>query len=158
MNTQTLLFIPIAYLLVVSLPIIIADLRVARVPNKYTLPSLFIWLACAGTYVLYSGDYKVWLGSLVFPILLGIATLIVGVFINQKDILGMGDVKLLVFMGLSLSWKSAWVWLILPAGSLLIALLIFVVHYFARSNATSIRLAPTIYFVYLILIATLFLN
>jgi len=155
MNTQTLLFIPIAYLLAVSIPIAIADLRFSRVPNKYTLPALFLWLVCATTYAVLSGE---WLWSLVLPIVFGIATLLVGVYFAGKETLGMGDVKLLVFMGLSLSWKSAWVWLILPAGSLLIALLIFIVHYFARITKLSIRLAPAIYVVYLVLVATLFLN
>jgi len=152
---NTLLFIPVAYLLVVSVPIVIADLRFARVPNKYTLPALYLWIICATTYAVLSGE---WLWSLILPIVFGIATLLVGVYFGGKGTIGMGDVKLLVFMGLSLSWKSAWVWLLLPAGSLVIALLIFIVHYFARINKLSIRLAPTIYFVYLILTATLFIN
>jgi Flp pilus assembly protein protease CpaA len=152
---NTLLFIPVAYLLVVSIPIAIADLRFSRVPNKYTLPALYLWLICATTYAVLSGE---WLWSLILPIVFGIATLLVGVYFGGKGTIGMGDVKLLVFMGLSLSWKSAWVWLLLPAGSLVIALLIFIVHYFARINKSSIRLAPAIYFVYLILTATLFIN
>jgi Flp pilus assembly protein protease CpaA len=152
---NTLLFIPVAYLLVVSVPIVIADLRFARVPNKYTLPALYLWIICATTYAVLSGE---WLWSLILPIVFGIATLLVGVYFGGKGTIGMGDVKLLVFMGLSLSWKSAWVWLLLPAGSLVIALLIFIVHYFARINKLSIRLAPAIYFVYLILTATLFIN
>ena len=154
MNT-TLLFIPLVYLLAVSLPIVFADLRVARVPNKYTLPALYLWLICSTTYAVLSGE---WLWSLVLPIIFGIATLLVGVYFSGKGTLGMGDVKLLVFMGLSLSWKSAWVWLLLPAGSLLIAFGIFLFYYFTRTNKLSIRLAPAIYFVYLILTATLFLN
>jgi len=152
---NTLLFIPVAYLLVVSVPIVIADLRFARVPNKYTLPALYLWIICATTYAVLSGE---WLWSLILPIVFGIATLLVGVYFGGEGTIGMGDVKLLVFMGLSLSWKSAWVWLLLPAGSLVIALLIFIVHYFARINKLSIRLAPAIYFVYLILTATLFIN
>jgi Flp pilus assembly protein protease CpaA len=152
---DTLLFIPIAYLLVVSIPIVIADLSVARVPNKYTLPALYLWLICATTYAVLSGD---WLWSLILPIVFGVATLLVGVYFGGKGTIGMGDVKLLVFMGLSLSWKSAWVWLLLPAGSLVIAFVIFTFYAFTRTNKLSIRLAPAIYLVYLILVATLFTN
>jgi Flp pilus assembly protein protease CpaA len=152
---NTLLFIPIAYLLVVSIPIVIADLSVARVPNKYTLPALYLWLICATTYAVLSGD---WLWSLILPIVFGVATLLVGVYFGGKGTIGMGDVKLLVFMGLSLSWKSAWVWLLLPAGSLVIAFVIFAFYYFTRTNKLSISLAPAIYLVYLILTATLFIN
>jgi len=160
MNTQTLLFIPVIYLLVVSLPIVVSDLRVARVPNKYTLPSLYLWLICAGTYVVFSGDYKIWLGSFVLPFICGVATLVAGVYFSGRKWIGMGDVKLFVFMGLSLSWKSAWVWLLIPAGSLLIALIVFVIYYFAGKfdKPTYIRLAPAVYVVYLVITATLFLN
>lgn len=152
---DTLLFIPIAYLLVVSVPIVIADLRVARVPNKYTLPALYLWLVCATTYAVLSGE---WLWSLILPIVFGIPALLVGVYFGGKGTIGMGDVKLLIFMALSLSWKSAWVWLLLPAGSLLVGFVVMLYHYFARTNATAIRLAPAIYLVYLILTATLFIN
>lgn len=155
MNTQTLLLAPVLYLLLVSVPIIVADLRFSRVPNKYTLPALYLWLVFSNTYAVVSHD---WLWSLVMPIVFGIATMVAGVYFVGRELLGMGDVKLITFMALSLSWKSAWVWLIIPAGSLLIAFILFVIYYFARIEKTSIRLAPAIYVVYLVLVATLFIN
>ena len=155
MNTELLLLTPVVYLLLVSVPIVFADVRMARVPNKYTLPALYLWLIVSPIHAFVSGE---WLWSLVMPIIFGLATLIVGVFLHHKELLGMGDVKLITFMGLSLSWKFAWVWLVIPAGAFLIAIVIMLVYYFTRTYATSIRLAPAIYLVYLILTATLFIN
>ena len=155
MNTELLLLTPVVYLLLVGLPIVVSDFRVARVPNKYTLPALYIWLIVSITHAVVSGE---WIWSLVMPIVFGLLTMFIGVYFSGRGVIGMGDVKLITFMGLTLSWKFAWVWLIIPAGSLLIGLLVAVFHYFARTNATAIRLAPAIYLVYLVLIATLFLN
>jgi len=71
----------------------------------------------------------------------------------------MGDVKLITFMCLSLSWKFAWVWLVLPIASIVAGVAIGVAYVLlTKRNTNSIRLAPYIYFVYFVLVATLFLN
>ena len=157
MNTEYFLLTPVVYLLLVSVPIVISDVRVARVPNKYTLPALYLWLVCATTHAVVSGE---WLWSLVMPIVFGLITLAVGLPITIKGWLGMGDVKLIIFMCLSLSWKSAWVWLLLPTLPLVVGLLgaLFVVFVLKRHANKTIRLAPYIYVVYLGLVALLFLN
>lgn len=153
---ELLLIFPIVYLSLVGIPITYFDLRVARVPNKYTLPALYIWLICATTYAVVSGD---WLWTLVMPIVFGLVSLAIGLFFSMRGSLGMGDVKLLTFMGLTLSWKSAWVWLLLPSISLALGLIVALALVFiAKRKIKTFPLAPYIYFVYFVLIATLFLN
>ncbi len=153
---ELLLIFPIVYLSLVGIPITYFDLRVARVPNKYTLPALYIWLVCAITYAVVSGD---WLWTLVMPIVFGLVSLAIGLFFSMRGSLGMGDVKLLTFMGLTLSWKSAWVWLLLPSISLALGLIVALALVFiAKRKIKTFPLAPYIYFVYFVLIATLFLN
>lgn len=156
MNQELLLIFPIVYLSLVGIPIIWFDVRVARVPNKYTLPALYIWLTCFTTYAILSGD---WLWTLVMPILFGLVSLVVGAYLTGREIIGMGDVKLLVFMCLSLSWKFAWVWLVLPITAIIAGVAIGVLFVLlTKRNTNSIRLAPYIYFVYFVLVAILFLN
>jgi Flp pilus assembly protein protease CpaA len=153
---ELLLIFPIVYLSLVGIPITYFDLRVARVPNKYTLPALYIWLVCAITYAVVSGD---WLWTLVMPIVFGLVSLAIGLFFSMRGSLGMGDVKLLTFMGLTLSWKSAWVWLLLPSISLALGIIVALALVFiAKRKIKTFPLAPYIYFVYFVLIATLFLN
>ena len=76
---------------------------------------------------------------------------------NYKDSLGMGDVKLLVAMGLSLSWKSFWVWAIVPA-TIIIGVIgvIFIVYVIRKENR--IALAPFAFVAYALTIAILFIN
>lgn len=151
-----LLAFPIVYLSVVSIPIIFFDVRASRVPNKYTIPALYIWLICATTYAVISGD---WLWGLVMPIIFGMLSLAVGVYFTGKEVMGMGDVKLLTFMGLSLSWKFAWVWLVLPITSAILGIVLgYLSMWLTGKIKASLRLAPYIYFVYFVLVAILFLN
>ncbi len=151
-----LLAFPIVYLSVVSIPIVFFDVNQRRVPNAFTLPALYIWLICFTTYAVISGD---WLWTLVMPILFGLVSLVVGVYFTGKGVVGMGDVKLITFMCLSLSWKFAWVWLVLPIASIVAGVAIGVSYVLLTGkDKNSIRLAPYIYLVYFVLIAILFLN
>ena len=157
MNNEMFLVIPVFYLLVVSVPILVADFHQSRVPNKYTLPALYLWLLGSISYALLSGN---WLWELVVPVIAGIALIIFGVYVNAKwSAIGMGDVKLFVVMGLSLSWKFAWVWLVLPLVSMVFAIattLFLVVLTKDRREVVGGRLAPFIYLVYFGLVAVLF--
>jgi leader peptidase (prepilin peptidase)/N-methyltransferase len=158
MNTQQIQLIaslPIVYLCLVSIPILITDVRERRVPNKYTLPTIWLWLVSAIAYALLSGE---WLWGLVMPIIFGLAFIIILTYINAKwESIGMGDVKLLAFMGLSLSWKFAWVWLVLPLVSMALAIATtFLVMWITRREIVGGRLAPFVYLVYFVLVAVLF--
>lgn len=158
MNTQQLQIIaslPAIYLCLVSIPILITDFTQGRVPNKYTLPTIWLWLGSAITYAVVSGE---WLWGLVFPFLVGLVLVFVGTYLNAKwQVIGMGDVKLFAVMGLSLSWKFAWVWLVLPFVSMAItAILVILMARFTRREIIGGRLAPFIYLVYFGLVAIVF--
>lgn len=157
MNTLSffLLHLPIAYLALVSVPILFFDRTERRVPNKYTIPAFFLWLVCSSTYALISGE---WLWSLVMPLVFGFLSIAIGVYFSGREWIGMGDVKLLVVMGLVMSYKFVWVWLVLPACSLALGIVcMWIYHNFIkRLGNTTGRLAPYVYFVYFVLIAFLF--
>jgi len=151
---NTLLFSPALYLLFVSVPLLVMDIRVRRLPNKILLPVYPVWLISSISYAVMSGD---WLSSVVLPLAIGIPVFIALLFMNYKGSLGMGDVKLLVAMGLSLSWKSLWVWTLVPA-TIIIGVIgvVFIVWVLRKENR--IALAPFAFVAYALTIAILFTN
>ena len=151
---NTLLFSPALYLLLVSVPLLVMDIRTRRLPNKILMPVYPVWLISSVSYAVMSGD---WLSSVVLPLAIGIPVFIALLVMNYKDSLGMGDVKLLVAMGLSLSWKSFWVWAIVPA-TIIIGVIgvIFIVYVIRKENR--IALAPFAFVAYALTIAILFIN
>jgi Flp pilus assembly protein protease CpaA len=93
----------------------------------------------------------------VLPLAIGIPVFIILLVMNYKGSLGMGDVKLLVAMGLSLSWKSLWVWLFIPATIIAgIVVIVFVVFVLRKENR--LPLAPIAFVAYALTIAILFTN
>lgn len=160
MNTQQqqiIASLPAIYLCVVAIPILIWDFMENRVPNKYTLPTIWLWLGSAITYAVVSGE---WLWGLVMPLIFGVVLLAVFTYIHAKwESIGMGDVKLFVVMGLSLSWKFAWVWLVLPLVSMAFVIgSVYLVMWRSRREIIGGRLAPFIYLVYFGLVAVVFIR
>ena len=155
MNAQFFILLPIAYLLLVSIPILFFDTTQRRVPNQYTLPALWLWLGGSIVYLFLSGE---WLWSLVVPIAIAIPVLLLFMVISNNGILGMGDVKLLVLMALTLSYKSLWTWLVIPLVPMLLATIFMVVRYFVFGKNAEIRLAPFAYLVYFVSVIVLFLG
>jgi Flp pilus assembly protein protease CpaA len=98
-----------------------------------------------------------WLSSVVIPLAIGIPVFIVLLMMNHKGSLGMGDVKLLVAMGLSLSWKSVWVWTLIPA-TIIAGLVVIVFAVFVLRKENRIALAPIAFVAYALTIAILFTN
>lgn len=151
---NTLLFSPALYLLLVSVPLLVMDIRTRRLPNKILLPVYPLWLISSISYAVMSGD---WLSSVVIPLAIGIPVFIILLVMNYKGSLGMGDVKLLVAMGLSLSWKSLWVWILVPATIIIgVAGVVFMVWVLRKENR--IALAPFAFVAYALTIAILFIN
>lgn len=156
MKLETILLIPIAYLLIMSVPIMIGNFRESRIKNKYVLPGYLVWLVSATTYTVLSGD---WLNGLVLPLAIGLALLVAFTIISSSGVVGMGDVKIVLLMGLTLSWKFLLVWLTLPLtvfviGGLVALYSIFVV----RTLKEIIRLGGIIYAVYIAHLLVLFTN
>jgi Flp pilus assembly protein protease CpaA len=156
MNLQLIQLIPVVYLLLVSIPVSATDIREYRIPNKYILPAFPLWLVSATTYSAIFGD---WWNSLLLPLLLALALGIPLLILNNVGMVGMGDVKLFVIMGLSLSWKSLWVWLLFPSVLIISTILLLAyVFFLGRPLHTRSPLAPVTFMVYAITTAILFLN
>ncbi len=95
--------LPIAYLWLVSWPLARTDLREHRLPNKLTLPGLALAVVAQSTASFLVG-FSNQLGALLAAGLVFALSLAAHVWFN----LGMGDVKLLTAITLSLAWFSPW--------------------------------------------------
>lgn len=129
------MFVPLAYSLAITIPLVVIDLRERRLPNKLVLPNLAVALL-AVLVTLGMGEWQRVLVSL------GISALVffAGLFISVKGWVGMGDVKLLLTLSLPLSWFSVWAMPILLGATLGAMVLVVSAMYFTRR----IRLGSTI--------------
>ena len=84
------------FLAMFTIPLVVIDLREKRLPNKITLPAIALTLGG----LLLAADWPRFLVAFVSAALL----FAVGLFLSFKGWLGMGDVKLLVPIGLTLGW------------------------------------------------------
>jgi leader peptidase (prepilin peptidase)/N-methyltransferase len=113
---------PIAYLLIVAWPLAKTDLREHRLPNKLTLPGLWLALGAQTMASLLLGfgwlsrgkaaeqGDLLWqaFGNQLTALMVGAAVFGVSLAAHIWWRLGMGDVKLLTVMSLSLGWFSPW--------------------------------------------------
>lgn len=103
------------YLVAVAWPLTVIDLRERRLPNRLTLPAIPITLLGQGLAILLGAD--------PWRLLVAFATasvaFVVCLLLNRFAGLGMGDVKLISGIALSLGWFSP----LLPLAALLIAFL-----------------------------------
>ena len=129
-----------AYLLAVAWPLARTDIREHRLPNKYTLPLVPIALVGQLLACSFGGDWsrlavaRGWAGG-AFAIGLGV---------NRIGTLGMGDVKLITGMSLSLGWFTPVAPLIALAAAFGVATIV-VLFLFATRKArmgSSIALGP----------------
>lgn len=97
-----------AYLLAVAWPLARTDIREHRLPNRLTLPLLPIALVGQLVAAVASGQWS----KLAISLGWAVAAFAVGLAINRVGTLGMGDVKLITGMSLSLGWFT-------PVGPLL---------------------------------------
>ena len=101
------------YLIAVSWPLTVIDLRERRLPNRLTLPVFPITLAGQAISVALGADSgRLW-GCLLASVLAFAVSLALSVFAG----LGMGDVKLIAGITLALAWFDP----LLPALAILIA-------------------------------------
>jgi leader peptidase (prepilin peptidase)/N-methyltransferase len=112
------------YLIAVSWPLTVIDLRERRLPNRLTLPLFPIALLGQGIAVLTGQDAWRLLGALVAALIAFIVALALNLFAG----LGMGDVKLIAGIALVLGWFNP----LLPAVAILVA--------FVAAGATSLVL------------------
>ena len=133
-------YLPIAYLLAVAWPLARTDLKVRRLPNKYTLPALPITLAA---HLAASGLTNQW-GRFWVALGLGAAAFGLGLLLNLTGRLGMGDVKLATGITWALAWFGAMqplIWLTISFG-LATAVVLFLFAKRKMSMGRSIALGP----------------
>jgi leader peptidase (prepilin peptidase)/N-methyltransferase len=118
MNLELLILaIPFGYLIAVSPPLAIIDIRSHRLPNAFTVPGIAISLISVFAAATVSSK---WL-ELVISIGVSVLILIIGFPLARADLLGMGDIKLLIAFALPLSFISPLALLLGVLISLLIA-------------------------------------
>ncbi len=101
------------YLVAVAWPLTVIDLRERRLPNRLTLPAIPITLLGQGLEIILGADP--W--RLLSAFVTASAAFAVCLLLNRFAGLGMGDVKLISGITLSLGWFSP----LLPLAALLIA-------------------------------------
>ncbi len=108
--------LPILYLFAVAWPLARTDLREHRLPNALTLPGLWLALSAQTLASATLGFGEVARGASAWPgfenqlTALAVAAVVFGFSLAAHVWwgLGMGDVKLLTVMSISLGWFSPW--------------------------------------------------
>lgn len=98
----------VAVILILSVPLAIIDIREHRLPNKMTLSAIAVSAFTVVTAALSLQAFE----RLAIALALGGVTFGIGYLMAKLNGIGMGDVKYLVAVNISLGWFSPW--LILP--------------------------------------------
>jgi leader peptidase (prepilin peptidase)/N-methyltransferase len=101
------------YLVAVSWPLTVIDIRERRLPNRLTLPVFPITILGQVFAVLSGGDF----GRVFTSLLISTLAFAVALVLNRYAGLGMGDVKLIAGITLALAWFNPF----LPAVAILVA-------------------------------------
>ena len=141
MNFELLILaIPFGYFLAVAGPLAIIDLRSHRLPNVMTLPGVAISITAITTVAAF---YSKWL-ELIIAMGIGLLVLIIGYPLARADLLGMGDIKLVIGFALPVAFISPMALLVGVAISLGIANLFLLPKLIARKlkSNSAIPLGP----------------
>jgi len=101
---QLLALIPALYLLLVAIPLTVIDLREHRLPNRIVLPVFPIALLAQVAACSVGAEWT----HLLIAVLVSVCCFIVGLIANYFDYLGMGDVKLISALSLTLAFFAPW--------------------------------------------------
>jgi leader peptidase (prepilin peptidase)/N-methyltransferase len=102
--------IPLAYLLVVAVPLVVIDIQEKRLPNVLVLPAIGLELIMLPIASALGNDWNR-LGS---ALLVGLGVFILGFVGNIYGLLGMGDVKLVTAISIGLAWFEGWFGFLVP--------------------------------------------
>jgi len=133
-----------AYVLAVAVPLSVFDIKQRRLPNKLVLPGLAVSVVGQLSAAIGSGNF--W--SMLWAFVSAVAVFCVALLANLGGAMGMGDVKLLTLIALSLGWWGAPLVLIaLGTGFGLAALVVLSYFVVGRLKLTStIPLGPYLLF------------
>ena len=142
------MLVPLLHSLAISIPLAVIDFRERRLPNKLVLPNLAVALVAVFLSIAL-GDWQRGLVALGISVLLFVA----GLLVSIRGWVGMGDVKLLTALSLSLSWFSAWNIPIVLGVTLLAMVVVIAVKYFSKTIriGSTIALGPYILSVFVVL-------
>jgi leader peptidase (prepilin peptidase)/N-methyltransferase len=137
-----------AYLVAVAWPLARTDIREHRLPNKYTLPLVPITLIGQLAACLAGADWS----RLAVALGWAMGAFAVGLGINRIGTLGMGDVKLITGMSLSLGWFTPVAPLLALCAALALATIVVLFLLVTRKArmGSSIALGPYLLFGYAI--------
>jgi leader peptidase (prepilin peptidase)/N-methyltransferase len=131
--------LPLVYLAVATIPLIVIDYKLHRLPNKIVLP--FAALAFI-TAIIVNVATQSWI-NLLLAVGLPFVWFIIGILLNYFDVVGMGDVKFLTALLLAVGVYSPLIALLIIPLTLLFAMLA-VVYVIMRKMpiGTSVPLGP----------------
>jgi len=131
--------LPLVYLAVATIPLIVIDYKLHRLPNKIVLP--FAALAFI-TAITVNVATQSWI-NLLLAVGLPFVWFIIGILLNYFDVVGMGDVKFITALLLAVGVYSPLIALLIIPLSVLFSIISIV--YMAMRKApigTSVPLGP----------------
>lgn len=138
--SEALALIPALYLLAVTWPLAVIDLREHRLPNRLVLPAYPIALLSQLVATMLSMDWA----RFVFAFLCCLSVLVIGIAANYFDVLGMGDVKLAGALALVLGYFNLYLPIVAIGLAFVLAFGVIIVLMFKGKVkiGTSIPLGP----------------
>ena len=138
--SEALALIPALYLLAVTWPLVVIDLREHRLPNRLVLPAYPIALLSQLVATMLSMDWA----RFLFAFLCCISVLVIGIAANYFDVLGMGDVKLAGALALVLGYFNLYLPIVAIGMAFVLAFGVIIVLMFRGKVqiGTSIPLGP----------------
>jgi len=140
MIQQLISMLPIAYLAATAIPLVAIDIKQHRLPNKIVLPMIAITFLSQLTLAIWTGAWA----SLGISVGLGLAVLVLGVLMNYRDWIGMGDVKLLTGLTMILSWFTLLGAVLLVPISLAFGFVVTILSMFTKKSRWVLPLGPAI--------------
>jgi leader peptidase (prepilin peptidase)/N-methyltransferase len=134
-----LILLPLSYVAGAAIPLMMIDIKEHRLPNKIVLPMIGVTLVSQLLLAILTGAWA----SLGISIGLGFAVLAIGIYMNYRDWIGMGDVKLLTGLTMILGWFTALGGALLMPVSLAIGLAIALIAVYS-GKYKAIPMGPTI--------------
>jgi leader peptidase (prepilin peptidase)/N-methyltransferase len=102
--TDIIALLPVAYLVLTASALIVFDVTQRRLPNRIVLPGIVLALVAESVVAGVNGQ---WL-RFALVVLMSLAFAVAGTLASSRGYVGMGDVKLLALVSLSLGWFSLW--------------------------------------------------